>query len=128
MMLFMEHVGAYMTPSGAFTFCVHLEPTAAVGSNSHISLVEATLMLNPPSMYSLLLFTANPPGRIVPMASPGQLSGAVRVSMLSATGSYRKTRAVAVTFPAAEPPTQYMNGVPASASTPQAMLFTSLSG
>ena len=75
-----------MIPTGVFTLCVHLEPTAAVGSNSHIWLVELTLMLNPPRMYSLLL-TANPPGRIVPEASPGQLSAAVRLVIVSATGS-----------------------------------------
>jgi hypothetical protein len=44
-----------MIPTGVFTFSVHLEPSAALGSNSQISLVEATLMLNPPRMYSLLL-------------------------------------------------------------------------
>ena len=62
----MVPVGAYMIPTGVFTFCGHLEPAAAVGSNSHIWLVEATLMLNPPRMYSLLLVTVKPPGRIVP--------------------------------------------------------------
>ena len=40
MMPSMAHVGAYMIPSGVFTFCVHLEPAAALGSNSQISLVE----------------------------------------------------------------------------------------
>ena len=50
MMPFMAHVGAYMIPSGVFTICVHLAPTAAVGSNCHIWFVEATLMLNPPRM------------------------------------------------------------------------------
>jgi hypothetical protein len=83
----MVQVGAYMTPSGVFVICVHLEPTAAVGSNCHIWLVEATLMLKPPSMYSLLLNTANPPGKIVPAASPGQLSELVRLVIASATGS-----------------------------------------
>ena len=34
---------------------------AALGSNSQISFVEATLMLNPPRMYSLLLATVKPP-------------------------------------------------------------------
>ena len=66
----MAAVGAYMIGTGAFTLCNHLAPTAAVGSNCHISLVEATLMLNPPSMYSLLPVTAKPPGRIVPAVSP----------------------------------------------------------
>ena len=82
----MAAVGAYMIPSGVFTICVHFEPTAAVGSNCHIWLVEATLMLNPPRMYNLLLTTAKPPGRIVPAASPGQLSPAARVLMVSVTG------------------------------------------
>ena len=36
-------------------------------------------MLNPPSMYRLLPVTAKPPGRIVPAASPGQLSPLVSV-------------------------------------------------
>src|SRR5436309_9498818 len=102
----MAAVGAYMIPSGVFTLCVHLEPTAAVGSNCHIWLVEATLMVNPPSMYSLSLTTANPPGRIVPAASPGQLSPLGRVNVVSLAGSYQNTRAVAVVCPAAEPPTR----------------------
>ena len=72
-MLPMVHVGAYMIPSGVFTRCSHLEPTACVGSNCQIWLVEATLMLNPPRIYSLSLYTAKPPGRIVPIA-PGQSS------------------------------------------------------
>ena len=79
-------VGAYMIPTGAFTLCSHLEPTAAVGSNCHIWFVEATLMLNPPSMYSLLLATAKPPGKIVPAASPGQLSAPVSVVTVSVAG------------------------------------------
>jgi hypothetical protein len=82
----MAAVGAYMIPTGVFTLCSHLEPTAAVGSNCQIWLVEATLMLNPPRMYSLLPVTANPPGRIVPAASPGQLSPAVRVLTVSVIG------------------------------------------
>jgi hypothetical protein len=82
----MEAVGAYMIPTGVFTLCSHLAPTAAVGSNCHIWFVEATLMLNPPSMYSLLLVTAKPPGRIVPAASPGQLSAPVSVVTVSVTG------------------------------------------
>jgi hypothetical protein len=53
-------------------------------------------MLNPPRMYSLSLNTENPPGRIVPAASPGQLSPALRVVAVSVTGLYEKTRAVAV--------------------------------
>src|SRR5437667_264951 len=73
-MPFIAAVDAYMTATGVFTLCNHLEPTAAVGSNCHIWLVEATLMLNPPIMYSLLPFTAKPPGRIVPAASHGQSS------------------------------------------------------
>src|SRR5437773_12527780 len=48
MMPFMVQVGANMIPTGAFTFSVHLDPSAALGSNSQIPLVEATLMLNPP--------------------------------------------------------------------------------
>ena len=82
----MAAVGAYMTGTGVFTLCNHLDPTAAVGSNCHISLVAATLMLNPPTMYSLLPVTAKPPGRIVPAASPGQLSALVRGVMTSVTG------------------------------------------
>jgi hypothetical protein len=82
----MAVVGAYMIPSGVFTLCSHLEPAAAVGSNCHIWLVEATLMLNPPSMYSLLLVTAKPPGKIVPAASPGQLSALVSVVTVSVAG------------------------------------------
>src|SRR5258708_5025298 len=74
MILPMVHVGAYITPAGVFALCSHLERIAAVGSNCHIWLVEATLTLNPPSMYSLLLCTANPPGTIVPVLLPGQLS------------------------------------------------------
>ena len=105
MIPFMVQVGAYIIPSGAFVFCVHLEPAAALGSNSQISFVEATLMLNPPKMYSLLLATVNPPGRMVPTASPGQ-SSVPRRAGVSVTGSYVNTRAVAVVFPAAEPPTQ----------------------
>src|SRR4029077_16166872 len=105
-MPFMAAVDAYMTPTGVFTSCTHLAPTAALGSNCHIWLVEATLMLNPPIMYSLLPVTAKPPGRIVPAASPGQLSAPVRVVIVSARGSYKNTRAVAVACPAAEPPTQ----------------------
>jgi hypothetical protein len=80
----MEHVGAYMIPSGVFIRIVHLAPTAAVGSNCHIWFVDATLILNPPRMYSLLPATANPPGRIVPMA-PGQ-SSPVKVVEVSVTG------------------------------------------
>src|SRR5262245_11618234 len=101
---FMVHVGAYIIPTGVFVFCVHLAPAAALGSNSQISLVEATLMLNPPTMYSLLLATVNPPGRIVP-AAPGQ-SSLPRRAGVSVAGSYVNTRAVAVLAPAAEPPTQ----------------------
>src|SRR5215831_2174004 len=74
MIPFIVVVGAYMIPSGVFTICVHLEPAAAFGSNCQIWFVEATLILKPPRMYSLLLATANPPGRIVPAESPGQLS------------------------------------------------------
>src|SRR5258708_17565740 len=100
-MPFMAHVGAYMIPSGVFTLCSHLEPTAAVGSNCHISLVEATLMLNPPRMYILLPVSANPPARIVPAASPGQLSPLVRVVTASVTGFYYTTPPPA---PPAPPP------------------------
>src|SRR5260370_24623534 len=103
----MEHVGAYMIPSGVFTSCSHLAPTPAVGSNCHIWLVEAVPMLNPPSMYSLLPVTANPPGRIVPPASPGQLSAEVRVVKVSVTGLLKNTKALAVDCTAAEPPTQH---------------------
>src|SRR6266478_7140698 len=99
-MPFMVQVGAYMTPSGVFIFGAHLEPSAALGSNSQISFVEATLMLNPPRMYSLLLATVNPPGRIVPAASPGQ-SSLPRRAGVSVAGSSVNTRAVAVVFPAA---------------------------
>src|ERR1051325_2530840 len=108
MMLWMTHVGAYMIPIGVFTFCVHLAPTAPFGLNRQIWLVEATLMLNPPRMNRLLnLFTtANPPGRVVPLASPGQLSALVRVVIVSVIGLYWKTRAVAVVAPAALPPRQ----------------------
>jgi hypothetical protein len=74
-----------MTPSGVFTICVHLAPTAAVGSNCQIWFVDATLMSKPPNMYNLSLTTANPPGRIVPDASPGQ-SSPVRVLIVSVTG------------------------------------------
>ena len=70
-----------MIPTGVSTLCSHLEPMAAVGSNCQIWFVEATLMLNPPSMYSLLLALAKPPGRIVPVASPGQLSAPVEGSV-----------------------------------------------
>ena len=80
----MVQVGAYMIPTGVFVFCVHLEPAAALGSNSQIWLVDATLILNPPRMYSLLLATVNPPGRIVAMA-PGQ-SSPVKVVAVSVTG------------------------------------------
>src|SRR6266516_3680844 len=52
-------VGAYMIPSGVVTGAsVHLAPTAAVGSNAQIWLVEATLMLNPPRIYILLPVSA----------------------------------------------------------------------
>src|SRR4029453_6425082 len=102
----MPAVGAYMIPTGVFTLCSHLAPTARVGSNCQIWLVEATLMLNPPSMYSLLLATAKPPGRIVPAASPGQLSAPVRLVMVSVTGLHKNTRVVAGVGEAAEPPTQ----------------------
>ena len=80
----MLQVGAYMIPTGVFTFCVHLEPTGALGSNSQIWLVDATLMLNPPRMYSLLLAHDKTTGRIVPMA-PGQ-SSPVKVAAVSLTG------------------------------------------
>ena len=86
MMPSMAAVGAYMIPTGVFTRCVHFAPTAALGSNCQIWLVEATLMSNPPTMYSLLLTTANPPGRIVPVLLPGQ-SSPVRVLIVSVTGS-----------------------------------------
>ena len=82
----MAAVDAYMIPSGAFTLCSHLEPTAPVGSNCHIWFVEATLIWNPPSMYSLLPVTAKPPGRMLPAASPGQLSAPVSVVTVSVTG------------------------------------------
>src|SRR5947207_15346166 len=113
----MAAVGAYMIATGVFTSCVHFEPTAAVGSNCHIWLVEPTLMLNPPSMYSLLPVTAKPPGRIVPPESPGQLSAAVRVVRTSVTGLYKNTCAVAVVCVAAEPPTQQIIGAPETVST-----------
>src|SRR5213083_1690550 len=102
----MQAVGAYMILTGVFTLCSHFEPTAAVGSNSHIWFVEATLMLKPPMIYSLLPHTAKPPGRIVPAASPGQLSPAASVVIESVTGLYKNTRAMAVVCVAAEPPTQ----------------------
>jgi hypothetical protein len=86
MMPSIAHVGAYMIPTGAFTLWNHLAPTAAVGSNCQIWLVDATLISKPPIMYNLLLTTANPPGRIVPDASPGQLSPAPSVSIVSLTG------------------------------------------
>src|SRR5438270_13931363 len=105
MVPFMVQVGAYMIPSGVFTFCVHLEPAAALGSNSQISFVEDTRMLNPPRMYSLLLATVKPPGRIVPAASPGQSSVPSRAGV-SVTGSAVNTRPVAVVWPADDPSTQ----------------------
>ena len=85
MMPFMVQAGANMIPTGAFTFSVHLEPSAALGSNSQIPLVEATLMLNPPRMYSLLLATANPPGRTLP-GLPGQSSAALSTVWVSVAG------------------------------------------
>src|SRR5207249_9954465 len=103
----MAAVGAYMIPSGVLTLCSHLEPTAAVGSNCHIWFVEATLIWNPPSMYSLLLVTAKPPGRMLPAASPGQLSAPVSVATISLAGLEKNTRAVAVVCPAADPPRQW---------------------
>jgi hypothetical protein len=86
MIPFIAHVGAYMIPSGVFTIWVHLAPTPAVGSNCQIWFPEATLMLNPPRIYILLPVSANPPGRIVPEASPGQLSPLVRVVAVSVAG------------------------------------------
>jgi hypothetical protein len=74
-----------MIGTGVFTLCSHLAPTPSVGSNCQIWLVEATLMVNPPRMYSLLLNTENPPGRVVPAAA-GQSSAAVSVVMTSVTG------------------------------------------
>src|SRR4030095_1482025 len=105
MMPFMVQVGANMIPTGAFTFSVHLEPSAALGSNSQIPLVEATLILNPPRMYSLLLATANPPGRTLP-GLPGQLSAALSTVWVSVAGSYEKTRDAATVSPTAEPAAQ----------------------
>jgi hypothetical protein len=86
MMSSIAQVGEYMIPSGVFTLWNHLEPTAKVGSNCQIWLVEATLISKPPKMYSLLSTVANPPGRMVPDASPGQLSEAPSVSIVSLTG------------------------------------------
>src|ERR1043166_4297453 len=106
MIPFMAHVGAYMIPSGVLVICSHLAPTPRVGSNCQISLVADTLMLKPPRMYNLLFATAKPPGKIVPALSPGQLSPAVRVLTGSVIGLEENTRAVAVVWPAAEPPTQ----------------------
>src|SRR5919204_6423355 len=105
MMPFMVQVGAYIMPSGVFVFCVHLEPAGALGSNSQISFVDDTLILKPPRMYSLLLATANPPGRMVPAASPGQ-SSLPRRAGVSVTGSKVNTRALALFCPAPDPPTQ----------------------
>jgi hypothetical protein len=81
----MVAVGAYMIPIGVLVLCNHFEPTAAVGSNCQIWFVEATLMVNPPRMYSLLLNTENPPGRVVPAAA-GQSSAPVSVVMVSVAG------------------------------------------
>jgi hypothetical protein len=85
-MLPIVDVEAYMIPSGVFAICVHFKPTPVVGSNCHIWLVDAILMLKPPRIYSLLLYTVNPPGKIVPAESPGQLSPLVRAVITSVTG------------------------------------------
>src|SRR5438067_13912073 len=95
----MAAVGAYMIPSGVFTLCSHLAPTAPLGSNCHIWLVEATLMLNPPKIYILLPVSANPPGRKVPAALPGQLSAKVIVTTVPATGLKYTTREATVVCP-----------------------------
>src|ERR1700751_2705782 len=124
----MAHVGAYMMPSGVVTGAsTHLEPTAALGSNDHIWLVEATLMLNPPRIYILLPVSAKPPGRIVPMA-PGQLSPPPRVTTESLTGVYETSRPGVGFSPGADRPAQRSSGVPPNSAPPKAILFIWLSG
>ena len=54
------------------------------GVNSQIVSVIAVLIWNPPRMYSLLLNTAKPPGRVMPSVSPGQ--GEAMLSITSVTG------------------------------------------
>src|SRR6478735_10887654 len=67
---------------------LHFEPEGAIGSNTHVSeyIVEVGLVSYPPNMYSLLLYTAYPPGSRVGAA--GHTSDEVSVS---ATGSYTRT-------------------------------------
>src|SRR5205814_10556196 len=107
----MAAVGAYMIPSGVFTLCSHLAPTAPLGSNCHIWLVEATLMLDPPKIYIWLPVSANPPGRIVPAALPGKVSALVSVVALSVAGFGMRTRAAAVVCPSAGLPAHYISAV-----------------
>src|SRR4030095_1932660 len=105
MKLPMVVVGMYARGTGnTAILCSHV---LLPGVNSQIVLTAAAgLIVNPPRIYSLLLNTENPPGKVVPPNAPGQ--GAATVVRVSVTGSYRNTRSVEVVAPAAELPTQYM--------------------
>src|SRR5215217_6129867 len=82
---------------------LHLEPTDPIGSNTHVSeyIVEVGLSSYPPNMYSLLLYTAYPPGRRAGVA--GQTSLIVVIE--SATGSYTRTAFEAMVL-MLDPPTR----------------------
>jgi hypothetical protein len=76
-----------------------------VGVNSQIVLTTpAGDTVNPPKMYSLLLNTEKPPGRVVFPNAPGH--GAATGLIVSVAGLYRNTRSAVVVCVAAEPPTQ----------------------
>src|SRR5204863_10043413 len=96
-----------MYPSGVgrtAVFRTHLWPADLIGSNSQIWLVMPVPMSKPPIMYDLLLYTARPPGTIVPMGGAGHGS-VINSVIVSATGSNTCTRLEAVVPPPADPPT-----------------------
>src|SRR5215218_10377579 len=96
-------------------FSNHRVPAALAGSYSQIAVVIPTLISNPPSTYSLLLYTAVPPGSVV---APGVHGSVATVVMVSATGSKYLVSVVPTVPPPSEPPTTTTTGVPATVSTP----------
>src|SRR5436190_16839717 len=83
----------------------HFAPDPPMGSNCHIFWLigPEPVTTNPPSMYSLLLTTAKPPGMVLAVAGHGSVPIVV---IVCPTGSYENTRAVETVAPAAEPPIQ----------------------
>ena len=82
----MAAVGAYMIPTGVFTFLCPLGAYRSSGIKLPYLVGGGYVDVEPAQDVELVVSHCKPPGRIVPAASPGQLSPPVSVVTVSVTG------------------------------------------